>query len=95
MLTKAQLSNVILAYYVCQMVFRFLVGTQTLIDYVNVLRTSAFGSFELFYKLRLMCVSVPSQHTESTNSLIVSICVLKFLIGSVYQYLGDASLFKG
>ena len=65
-----------------------LVGTQTLIDYVNVLITSAFGSSVLFYKLRLMCVSMPSQHTESTNSLIVNICVLKFLIGSVYQVPG-------
>ena len=55
-------------------VLRLLSGIELLQDQVMCLKrliTAAFGSFEQFCMLRLMGVSAPSLHRESTDSLII------------------------
>ena len=46
--------------------------------------TAAFGSYEQFCMLRLMGVSAPSLHRESTDSLIYSLTILSFLLIMIY-----------
>ena len=65
--------------------FTYFEGTELLLDQVMHLKrliTAAFGSFEQFCMLRLMGVSAPSLHRESTNSTILQYLPLLCTIGT-------------